>query len=360
MRVVVTGRGLVCGLGNLQQTWEQLLAGKSAVKLQQPFPTFPPLPLALVKDQPSSLDPLIRTLVGATLQEAGLTPPLKNCGVVVGSSRHHQSQWEAGAPDWYASLPQTTALQVARQIGSEGPVLSPMAACATGMWAVFQGLELLRSRTCEQVLVGAVEAPITPLTLAGFSRLGVLAPEGSYPFDRQRQGLVLGEGGGMLLLEIATPGRQHHGAILGVGLTNDAYHPSSPDPTGQGAQRALQACLHYSHLRPVDIGHVHCHGTGTRLNDQAEASLIQRHLPQAAISASKGATGHTLGASALLGVLFALLALEDQVMPPCVGLRDPAFELNFVRSPRPAIIEYALGLSFGFGGQNGVLAVARG
>jgi 3-oxoacyl-[acyl-carrier-protein] synthase II len=160
-----------------------------------------------------------------------------------------------------------------------------MAACATGIWAIAQGFELIQTGQCQRVIAGAVEAPITPLTLAGFDRMGALASTGSYPFDRNREGLVLGEGGAVLVLESAQLAKQRsasvYGQLLGFGLTCDAHNVSSPAPGGKSAIAAVKQCLERSHLSPTDINYIHAHGTSTQLNDQNEAQLIQCLFPKA-------------------------------------------------------------------------------
>jgi 3-oxoacyl-[acyl-carrier-protein] synthase II len=379
--VVVTGIGLISALGDLETTWNKLLVGQSGIRDRQPFPDLPCRPLALIGDRPSDLLPLVQQIAAATLQDAGLGAPLVNCGVVVGSSRSQQSQWEtwAGASrqavsdrqahpvlplaDWLQSLPHIAAIATAHQIGTTAPVQAPMAACATGLWAIAQGYELIQTGQCEQVLVGAIEAPITPLTLVGFDQVGALARRGAYPFDRRREGLVLGEGGAMLLLETAASAARRavpiYGRILGWGLTADGYHVSAPDPRRRSAAIAVKQCLDRSGLLPQSIDYIHAHGTATLLNDANEASLIQYLFPQGvAMSSTKGATGHTLGASGAIGAAFCLLGLKHQVLPPCVGLAEAEFDLDLLTIARSTVVKNVLCFSFGFGGQNAVLALA--
>jgi 3-oxoacyl-[acyl-carrier-protein] synthase II len=265
---------------------------------------------------------------------------------------------------WLDTLPNRAAIAAARQIGSTGPVLAPMAACATGIWAIAQGFELIQTGQCHRVITGAVEAPITPLTLAGFEKMGALARTGSYPFDRRREGLVLGEGAAVLVLESIHLARQRsapvYGQLLGFGLTCDAYHVSAPDPKYQGAIAAVKQCLQHSNLSPADINYIHAHGTGTQLNDQSEAQLIRRLFAQGVpLSSTKGATGHTLGASGALGTAFCLMALKHQILPPCIGLKEPEFELDLVIAPHRCMIQHMLCFSFGFGGQNAVIALGK-
>ena len=266
--------------------------------------------------------------------------------------------------NWLDTLPHMCAIAAARQIQSQGPVLAPMAACATGIWALAQGADLIKTGQCQQVIAGAVETPITPLTLAGFKQMGALARTGAYPFDRDREGLVLGEGAALLVLESAASAKQRnasvYGQVLGFGLTADAYRATAPEPGGRSAIAAVKQCLDRSNLLPSDIDYIHAHGTATLLNDRNEAQLIGRLFPQCVpVSSTKGATGHTLGASSALGVAFCLMALRHQLLPPCVGLRTPEFDLNLVTAPRQSEIKQALCLSFGFGGQNAVVALGK-
>ena len=379
MEVVVTGIGLISSLGKSWDSWQQLIQGKSGIKLRQPFLELAPRPLALIDEQPAELTKLTRLVVASALKDAGLAPPLPDCGVVIGSSRSQQATWELLARQMYESnlaeekvdleqwldiLPHMNAIAAARQIQSRSLVLAPMNACATGIWAIAQAVELVKTGQCQRVIAGAVEAPITPLTLAGFKQMGALASTGAYPFDRCREGLVLGEGAALLVLESAELAKQRdakvYGQILGFGLTSDAYHANSPEPGGRSAIAAVKQCLDRSHLSPTDINYIHAHGTATRLNDQHEAQLIQYLFPQGIpVSSTKGATGHTLGASGALGAAFCLMALQEQIIPPCVGLQTPEFDLDLVRVIRQAEIKNVLCLSFGFGGQNAVLALKK-
>jgi len=374
----VTGLGLVTALGpSRPTTWAALLAGQSALVVQQPFADLPGRPLALVGKAPAPLLGLLRPAVGEALEEAGLTPPVSDCGVVIGSSRGFQGALEgvaqgwlrhhdlSGCPDWATILPGQGAIAIAQEIGARGPLLSPMAACATGLWAIFQGYELIRSGQCDRVLVGAAEAPITPLTLTGFEQLGALAPQGCYPFSDQRQGLALGEGAAVLMLESESSIRQRagvnpYGRILGAGLRADAHHITAPAPDQGASRSALIACLQRSGLQPGAIDYVHAHGTGTRLNDGHEAALVRDLLPhQPPLSSTKGATGHTLGASGAIGASLCCLALRHQRVPPNTGLQGKAIYPALVTGAQSAPVRTTLCLGFGFGGQNAVLAIGQ-
>lgn len=371
MTVVVTGIGLVSALGsNTAENWRRLLQGESAIALRQPFPALPPRPLAMIGKQPRHLDDLLMQATTEALQNADLPIFLPDCGVVIGSSRGHQARWEnflTGEPieNWIESLPHMGAIAIARKIGSHGPVLAPMAACATGLWAIAQGTNLIRAGQCDRVLVGAGEAAITPLTLAGFEQMRAMAHTGCYPFDEQREGLVLGEGAAVLMLESEAVAKARsariYGRVLGAGLTADANHISAPDTAHQqGGLSAIRGCLAQSNLQPEDISFIHAHGTSTALNDAYEAALIQALFPSEVwVTGTKGATGHTLGASGAIGAAVCLLSLHHQVLPPCTGLRSPAFDLNLVQQAFPAELSTALCFSFGFGGQNAVIALGK-
>jgi 3-oxoacyl-[acyl-carrier-protein] synthase II len=374
VKVVVTGIGLVSALGeSLEDSWQNLL-GKTGIKLHQIFPELGIVPLGLIAEKPSLLNTLAEIVVNSALQDAELVAPLFDCAVVIGSSRGYQASWEIMArqmyqeeaesnlDNWLSTLPQMNAIAIARKIGSTAAVLAPMAACATGIWAIAQATMLIKTGQYQRVITGAIEAPITPLTIAGFRQMGALAKTGAYPFDLQREGLVLGEGGAILILESAELAAQRqakiYGEILGFGLTADAYHGNSPEPLGKSAIIAIKQCLERSHISPTDIDYIHTHGTATQLNDRIESKIIQ-HLfsPKLAISSTKGSTGHTLGASGALGVAFSLMALQQQILPPCVGLRQPEFNLNFIPSAQESKIQQVLCFSFGFGGQNAVIAL---
>jgi 3-oxoacyl-[acyl-carrier-protein] synthase II len=373
MQIVITGIGFRTAFGDLAETWQGLLDDRSAIQLRQPFADLSPLPLALIGSQPQYAIDLTRIVVSEAVRDAGLSSPLLDCGVVIGSSRGCQSAWEkltsnlSTNPDlanWLDFLPHSPAIETARSIGSRSAVLAPMAACATGIWSIAQAVNLMRSGACERAIAGAVEAPITPLTLAGFAQMGALATTGCYPFDLQREGLVLGEAGAVFILETAelarSRGAKIYGEILGVGLTNDAYHMCAMDEAGTAGANAIYQCLQRSQLVPTDIDYIHAHGTSTPLNDRHESQLIQQIFPDGvAISSTKGATGHTLGASGAVGVALCLKAIETQILPPCVGLNQPEFDLDLVRTARSTDVNNLLCLSFGFGGQNAAIAICQ-
>ena len=385
-RVVVTGIGLISALGNnLEDSWQNLIAGKSGIHLNQTFPELRTLPLGLIGDRPVNLKFITRLAVSSALQDASLIPPLSDCGIVIGSSRGYQAELEKMARGMYGdevekfslhppfspslpllySLPHMNAIAAAQIVGASGIVLAPMAACATGIWSLFQGFNLIKSGRCERVVAGGLEATITPLTITGFNQMGALAKTGAYPFDVNREGLVLGEGGAVFVLESVELARRRgakiYGEIFGFGMTSDAYHANQLEPEGKSAISAVKKCLHGAHISPDDIDYIHAHGTATQMNDRVESLIIQKIFSKnVAVSSTKGSTGHTVGASGALGVAFCLMSLRNKILPPCVGLEESEFDLNLVREARESNIEKTMCFSFGFGGQNAVVVLGNG
>jgi 3-oxoacyl-[acyl-carrier-protein] synthase II len=370
-RIVITGIGFRSALGDLDNTWNGLLVGRTAIDFARPFADLPPLPLALISDRPQQILALTRTVVTAAVRDAGLSLPLPDCGVVIGSSRGCQAQWEEFTsnpqPDltnWLDTLPHSLAIDTARYIGSHSALLAPMAACATGIWSIAQAVGLMRAGACQMAIAGAVEAPITPLSIVGFTQMGALATQGCYPFDSRRDGLVLGEAGAVFIIETAASalarGAKIYGEILDFGLTNDAYHICATDLDLQAASQAIWHCLKRSNLINSSIDYIHAHGTGTQLNDLRESLLIREIFPQGvAMSSTKGATGHTLGASGAVGVALCLKSIATQVLPPCVGFVNSEFDLDLVMIRRESRVDRVLCLSFGFGGQNAAISLQR-
>ncbi|MEL7224319.1 MAG: beta-ketoacyl synthase N-terminal-like domain-containing protein, partial [Cyanobacteria bacterium J06576_12] len=268
--VVVTGLALKTALGDSATVnWSRLMAGESAIALRQPFLDLSPGPLAMCGKKPLNLESLTQKLARDAWANAGFESSAggHHCASVVGSSRSHLQSLETMAwqhrqtpgnvgSDWIQSLAHGPALTAARTVGATGPLLAPMAACATGMWAVAQAAELIRRGECTRAIAGAVESPITRLTLAGFRKMGALATTGCYPFDVAREGFVLGEGGALMVLESAKSavarGAKIYGRVLGAGITNDSHHVSSFDPSYEMGMRSLDLCLQRSNLKTTD------------------------------------------------------------------------------------------------------------
>ncbi len=372
VEIVVTGIGLVTAIANTRLgTWSELLAGKTGIALSQKD-----LPLARIKQEITGRMPRVEVFLKNAVQEAiadaKLTIPLTDCGLAVGSSRGYQHEIEKFifaeslnyGSNWLNLFNLSSA--IAQFIQTQNTVVSSMAACATGNLNIFQAYELIQTGHCEIAIAAAADAAITPLTIAGFQKLGVMAKTGLYPFSLEREGLVLGEGAAALVLESKASadkrGAKIYGVVLGFGISNDADHITTPH--GQQAAIAVKSCLARSQLSLTDVDMISTHGTGTILNDQMEADLIQKLFPHApAIVATKGATGHALGATSMIEAAFCLLSLQTQVLPPCTGLRSPAFALSLQRSLSQSDLgkcdQIALNFSFGFGGQNSVVAFAK-
>ena len=367
--VVCTGIALESALGNFDSTWAKLLAGETGISKRQVFPELPAFPVAMIGSKPVLLDSfactkgdrLITTLTTALLADADWQTPLSDCPIIIGSSRSYQSHWEQFVQSGITGsildyLPHMPAIAVARLVGSTSAVLAPMAACATGIWTIERGYQMIINGA-DRALVGSVEAPISPLTVVGFQQMGAMATEGCYPFDKNRQGLVLGEGGALFALEersiAEARGAKIYGQILGCGLTNNASHAWGVG--GEAGATAVQQCLERSGLKSVD--HLHLHGTSTQLNDRYEASLVKQFFLGVPVTGIKGAVGHTLGAAAAMSVAVAFRSLQCQIIPPTVGCRDLEFDLNLVRQPAAIKLQNLMCWSFGFGGQNAVVAL---
>jgi len=372
--VVVTGIGMTTAIASdRENTWQNLLEGKSGIELDSQLQ----IPIARINcvtgSRLSRSQYLLEKVVIEAIADASLETPLVNCGVVIGSSRSNQRELELLLDHphqslienhWQTCQPANLSAQIANLLQTQAPVLAPMAACATANWAIAQACELIRSGQCDLAIAGATDAAITPLTIAGFQKIGVLAKLGVHPFSHEREGFALGEGAAALVLESLDSARQRgsniYARVLGWGITNDAYHATSPNPDNQMAEIAIKDCLRRSQINAADIGYINVHGTATKMNDAREAALIQKIFPNAKVSATKGATGHTLGATGMIEAAFCLLALRDRLLPPCIGMQTPAFDLDFVQQVmRSPDLEYALNFSFGFGGQNAIVAFAQ-
>lgn len=374
--IVVTGIGMITAIAkDRENTWQQLLQGKSGIKFDQQWQ----IPIASIEnlENPphiSRAQYLLQKVVLEAIADAKLELPLPNCGLVIGSSRSNQRELELilDNPDrlliqnyWWSSQAANLSAHIAKLLQTQSPVLAPMAACATGNWSIFQACQLIRSGQCDMAIAGATDAAITPLTIAGFQKIGVLAESGVYPLSKEREGFALGEGAAALVLESLESAKNRcskiYGKVLGWGITNDAYHATSPNPNNAMAAIAIKDCLERSQIDANQVDYINVHGTATEMNDAREAELIQKFFPYSAVSATKGATGHTLGATGMIEAAFCLLALRDRLLPPSVGMQTPAFDMRVIQqAERSPNLQYALNFSFGFGGQNAIVAFAQG
>ncbi|MET0765969.1 MAG: beta-ketoacyl-[acyl-carrier-protein] synthase family protein, partial [Blastococcus sp.] len=266
-------------------------------------------------------------------------------------------------------MPNGPAAAVGLAIGAKGGVHAPVSACASGAEAIRWGLDLLRFDRADIVLVGGTEACVHPLPMAGFAAMRAMStrndePErASRPFDKGRDGFVLGEGAACLVLERADTakarGARVHARLAGAAGTADGYDLVAPHPEGEGAGRAITAALRDAGLTPTDIGHVNAHATSTPVGDTAEAAAIRNSIGEhVLVSATKSQTGHLLGAAGALESVFTILALREQIVPATANLEDPDDDqnvqaLDIVRDePRRTTLTAAVNDSFGFGGHN--------
>ncbi|WP_274917834.1 beta-ketoacyl-[acyl-carrier-protein] synthase family protein [Streptomyces sp. WZ-12] len=271
-----------------------------------------------------------------------------------------------------AFLPNMAAGQLAIALGARGPVLHTATACASGATALALAALLLSSHSCDIAVAGGADAMITPLCATAFARMGALsrrhdAPaHASRPFDADRDGFVLGEGAGILVLERATDATARHAPVqahlAGHGISADAHHPVAPDPEGRGLLLATQEALRAAGATPSEIDHINAHGTSTPLNDRTEAALLDRQFGTTtpSVTSTKGVLGHTMGAAGAIEAALTALTLKHQLVPPTANFHHPdpdAPTLNLVTDhARPQPLSLALSNSLGFGGHTTVLA----
>lgn len=401
-RVVVTGIGIVSPLGhNAHDTWEGIKAAKNGVgpitcydttghnvRIAAEVKDWDPTKYMSAKDV-RRRDRHQQFIVKAA-QEAVAQSGFKvdenrpaRSGVVVGSA-------VGGVSSYYAEAQMVFETKDIRRItpfgipmlmvnggsdivsietGAMGPSYVPVSACATGADCIGHAFDLIRMGRIDHALAGAGEAPIFPMGVAAFDRVGAVSrlnddPEhASRPFDKDRTGLVFGEGAGVLVLEDLDYARARGAEILaeivGYGATSDAFHLTAPHSEGTGASMAIEQALYDARLTPQDIQYINAHGTATDLNDPMETKAVKRvfgeHAYHVPMSSTKSMTGHGMGATAAIEAGFAVLAIRDQVAPPTRNLHesDPACDLDYVpNETRPLKITHVMSNSFGFGGHN--------
>lgn len=265
---------------------------------------------------------------------------------------------------------------VARVIGARGPSETSVTACATSTNSIGSAYWLIREGKADVMVAGGAEAAITPMSMAGFSNMRAMSrrnddpKRASRPFDKDRDGFILGEGAGVLILEerdaALARGAEVYAEIVGYGMTNDAYDMVHPSPGGEGAARAMEAALEDAGVDPGQIGHINAHATSTPVGDVSETNALKRvfgdHAYEIAISATKGMTGHLLGAAGAVEAVATALALKCGVAPPTINLEtpDPECDLDYVPNrARKIDTDYALSNSFGFGGHNATIVLKR-
>jgi 3-oxoacyl-[acyl-carrier-protein] synthase II len=403
-RVVLTGVGLVSPLGvGTAETWRALLEGRSGIgpitrfdasrypsRIAGEVQGFDPLQF-LDKKEVKKSDTFIHYALAAAhfaLEDSGLVIDDSNrdrVGVVIGSGigglplieSMHKILLERG-PDRVSPffipglIVNMAAGQVSIRYGARGPNTAPATACTTGLHAIGDAYRFIQHGDADGMIAGGAEAVIGPLAVAGFCAMRALSqrndePErASRPWDKDRDGFVMGEGAGIVILEELETARRRgapiYAEIVGYGMSADAYHLSAPHPEGDGAVRVMEAALEDAGVARESVGYINAHGTSTPLGDLSEVRAIKRvfgeRAHQVAVSSTKSATGHLLGAAGGLETGILALALRDQILPPTLNLDEPGegCDLDFVpHQARKAEIELGLSNSFGFGGTNGAI-----
>ena len=415
-RVVVTGIGMVSPLANgARLSWERLIAGKSGVgrirsfdtadlpvKIAAEIPTddgaggFRPTDYASTKDL-RKMDDFIVYAMGAAaeaVEDAGWTPEdeesLERTGVMIGSGIGGLKTIEEGAilvhekgprrlsPFFIpSSLINLASGQVSIKYGFRGPNHSVVTACSTGAHAIGDAARLIQSDDADVMVAGGTEAGVCRVGVAGFAASRALStnfndePESaSRPWDEARDGFVMGEGSGVVVLEeyehAKTRGATIHAEILGYGLSGDAHHVTAPAPDGSGGHRSMKHALRSAALNTDDIDYVNAHGTSTPLGDEIELHAVKRLFGQDAgrlsMSSTKSSIGHLLGAAGSVELIFSILAINHGVVPPTLNLDNPSPGCDLDLVPHEAKerkVERALSNSFGFGGTNATVIVGR-
>ncbi len=407
-RVVVTGIGLVTPLGiGTGPTWEALISGKSGMGPITRFDAtgYASQIAAEVKDfdveawfdrkQAKNVDLFVQYAVAAAdmaWQDSGLSISEDNShrvGVITGCGmgglptieEYHQVVVERGprkiTPFFIPRvIPNMVSGQISIRLGSKGPNLSQTTACAAGTHAVGEAFRHIAYGDCDVAVTGGSEAVICPLAVGGFSAMKALstrndAPQAaSRPFDRDRDGFVISEGSGMLVLEeleaAKSRGARIYAEIIGYGQSSDAFHIAAPPEDGEGAARCMAMALRDAQIAPADVDYINAHGTSTPLNDLCETLAIRtvfgEHAHALAVSSTKSMTGHMLGAAGGVEAAFTALSIFHGLIPPTINLDhpDPGCDLDYVPlQAREQAIRVALSNSFGFGGTNGVLVLRR-
>ncbi len=408
-RVVITGIGLVTPLGvGTRETWQGLLEGKSGVGPITRFdPSLYPTKIAaevknfdpqhyIERKEIKKMDTFIHYAMAAAefaMKDAGLPDfegeAAERIGVVIGSGiggfgtieSEHDTLTRQGpkrvSPFFIpSSIINLAAGQVSIRFGARGPNLAPCTACSTGSHAVGDSFRMIEHGDADIVIAGGSEAAITPLGVAGFDALKALSTrneepsKASRPFDRERDGFVLGEGAGILILEELWHARERGAAIyaevVGYGMSGDAHHITAPSPEGDGARRAMHRTLCDAGIKPNQVDYVNAHGTSTPPNDRTETAAIRRlfgeHAYRLAVSSTKSMIGHLLGAAGAVEAGICALTLHHQVIHPTINLEmpDPECDLDYVpEGARKTSVRYALSNSFGFGGTNACLLLKR-
>ncbi len=413
-RVVITGLGLVTPVGNtVEETWTALMNGRSgadyikkfdaekfSVKFACEVKNFDPLTFIAKKDA-RKMGAFIHYAIAASIEamadsglqltEAGKLPDdiSENVGTYISSGigdfwaieREHSKLLDDGpdrvSPFFIVSaIVNLAAGQVSIRFGAKGPNSATATACAAGAHAIGDSFKIIQRGDADIMICGGAESAITPMSVAGFSAMRALSTNNddpihaSRPFERDRDGFVIGEGAGIMILEelesAKRRGAKIYAEIVGYGLAADAFHLTMPDETGSGARRVMQRTLKDAGISPDQVGYINAHGTSTPYNDKFETLAIKdtfgAHAYKLAVSSTKSMTGHLLGAAGGIEGIFCVLTLHHNVIAPTINYvnPDPECDLDYVpNEPREARVDYVLSNSFGFGGTNAALLFKR-
>jgi 3-oxoacyl-[acyl-carrier-protein] synthase II len=407
-RVVVTGLGAVTPVGNdVATTWQALLAGTSgaaditrfdaskySVRFACEVKQFDPLAY-MERKEAKRADPYAHFAVAASMQavaDAGITPgsvPSESMGVIIGSGIGGIRSFE-DQHDVYRTLGpgkispffipmfigDIAAGIVSMRLQAKGPNYATVSACASSAHAIGDAFRIIQYGDAEVMVAGGSEAAVTPMSIGGFANMGALSTRNdspataSRPFDRDRDGFVMGEGSGVVVLEELEHARRRgariYGEVVGYRATGDAYHLTGQPDAHEGLQRAMRGALNDAQLTPADVQYINAHGTSTPLNDPNESKGIRavfgEHAERLSVSSTKSATGHMLGAAGSVEFIACALAIRDGMVPPTINYHtpDPECDLDYTpNTPRRRDIDVALSNSSGFGGHNVSLALRR-
>ena len=413
-RVVVTGLGLITPVGNsVETTWAALMSGRNGVGPIEKFDTekfsvkfaaevkdFDPLKY-IPKKEARKMGAFIHYAIAAAteamadsgfqLTEEGKVPAelAENAGTYISSGigdfwaieREHPKLLNEGpdrvSPFFIVSaIVNLAAGQVSIRYGLKGPNSATATACSAGAHAIGDSFKIIQRGDADVMICGGAESAITPMSVAGFASMRALStrnddPEhASRPFERDRDGFVIGEGAGIMVLEelemAKRRGARIYAELVGYGMTADAFHLTMPDESGSGAIRVMQKTIRDAGIQPEQVGYINAHGTSTPYNDKFETLAIRQtfgaHAYKLAVSSTKSMTGHLLGAAGGIEGVFSVLSLYRKVLPPTINYvnSDPDCDLDYIpNQPREAEVEYALSNSFGFGGTNAALLFKR-
>ena len=407
-RVVVTGLGLVTACGNsVVETWDSLMEGKSGADFIQKFDTekfdvkfacevknFDPLTL-IEKREARRMGAFSQFAIFAAdeaMKHSGLVIDDSNAfdvGTYISSGigdfwaieREHEKLLNDGpnrvSPFFIVSaIVNLAAGNVSIRYGAKGPNSATATACAAGAHAIGDSFRIIERGDADAMICGGAESAITPMSVAGFASMKALSTfnenpqKASRPFDKNRDGFVIGEGAGILILEelefAKRRGAKIYAEIVGYGMTGDAFHQTAPDETGSGAIRVMQKAIKDAGITPEQIGYINAHGTSTFFNDRGETKAIKEvfgdHAYTVAVSSTKSMTGHALGAAGGIEAVISVMTMIKDKLPPTINYETPDEEcdLDYIpNTPRDAKVDYVLSNSFGFGGTNASLVFKR-